>query len=482
MTILAIPRGEVVRIRNARLGARLCDVTLSGDRITEIRNASGSVEPGPDFDGRGGALLPGLHDHHLHLLAWAARLDSVDCGPPEVEGRDALAGALSGAAPDGNGWIRGTNYHESVAGELDRDRVDSWRSDVPVRIQHRSGAAWFLNSKAVAVLGLDAGMDPPGVARDARGRATGQLRRLDMWLRERLPASSPDLAPIGLALSQWGVTGVTDATASNGPEELALIDAARSSGALPQHVHWMGGASLPAASTGSPVRPLKLVLDDWDLPHPDALADRISGSHRASRPVAIHCVTRAEGVAACAALEQAGVLSGDRIEHAFVAPPDLVEWLAGLGVSVVVQPGFLHDRGDAYLRDVEPRDRPWLLRVGAIVDADIPVGAGSDAPFGPADPWLAMRTAVDRRTRANRALGSAEAVSPERALALYTTAPGAPGGAARRIEVGASADLCLLDRPWEQARQNLDASAVRATWCDGGLVWDRETPPRPRQG
>ena len=30
----------------------------------------------------GGALLPGLHDHHLHVLAMAAALDSVPCGPP----------------------------------------------------------------------------------------------------------------------------------------------------------------------------------------------------------------------------------------------------------------------------------------------------------------------------------------------------------------------------------------------------------------
>ena len=33
---------------------------------------------------RGGAVIAGLHDHHLHLLALAAARNSVACGPGDT--------------------------------------------------------------------------------------------------------------------------------------------------------------------------------------------------------------------------------------------------------------------------------------------------------------------------------------------------------------------------------------------------------------
>jgi predicted amidohydrolase YtcJ len=181
-------------------------------------------------------------------------------------------------------------------------------------------------------------------------------------------------------------------------------------------------------------------------------------------------VTRAELVLALAALESAGVERGDRIEHASVAPPELVKQLAERRIGVVTQPGFIHERGDAYLTDVEPSDVRWLYRGRGFLDAGVPLGGGSDAPFGEADPWIAMRAAVDRRSAGGDTLCADEALSPEEALALFTSSPDAPGGSPRRVEVGAPADLCLLDRPWSHARRTLSRDAVRATWIGGTQV------------
>ena len=36
------------------------------------------------YDARGGTVLPGLHDHHVHLWSSAAALESVAAGPPQV--------------------------------------------------------------------------------------------------------------------------------------------------------------------------------------------------------------------------------------------------------------------------------------------------------------------------------------------------------------------------------------------------------------
>ena len=51
-------------------------------------------------------------------------------------------------AADGE-WVRGINYHESLAGDLTAADIDTWVPDRPVRIQHRSGIVWYLNSAAI---------------------------------------------------------------------------------------------------------------------------------------------------------------------------------------------------------------------------------------------------------------------------------------------------------------------------------------------
>jgi predicted amidohydrolase YtcJ len=189
--------------------------------------------------------------------------------------------------------------------------------------------------------------------------------------------------------------------------------------------------------------------------------------------VAVHCVTRAELVLATAAFAAAGGLPGDRIEHASVAPPEVVERLAELPLTVVTQPHFIRERGDAYAVEVEPADRPWLYRCRGFLEAGVPLGGGTDAPFGDPDPWRAMRAALERRTEKGLTLGPDEALEPERALGLFTSPAEAPGAAPRRVDVGAAADLCLLDVPWEVARHELSSRCVRATLREGNLIWQR---------
>ena len=66
-------------IRRAEVDGRLIDVHCAGGIVTPIGAASAG---GADvvIDAGGGALLPGLHDHHVHLLAMAAARASLDVG------------------------------------------------------------------------------------------------------------------------------------------------------------------------------------------------------------------------------------------------------------------------------------------------------------------------------------------------------------------------------------------------------------------
>ncbi len=447
-------------IRNAeiwRLGKG--DVRIAEGRIAAI----GRLEPKLGeavLDARGGALLPGLHDHHIHLTALAARRASVPCGPPEVNDAAALAKAL---ARPGIGWLRGIGYHECVAGMLDRHRLDAMTSDRPVRIQHRSGRMWFLNSMALDLLPGDA----PGL-----DRSTGRLFDEDSWLRQALGSVPPCFASVSAELATFGITGITDMSPANDPAMARHFARERDEDRLRQNYLMAGTLALDEATCIA-----KLHLHENALPDLDDCTAFVRAAHERGRPVAVHCTTETELVFALAAIEDAGVLRGDRIEHGSILPDHLLDELVRLDLRVVVQPHFIAERGDQYLCDVDPCDVPLLYRLRSLAEAGIVMASGSDAPFGEPDPWAAMRAAVGRTTRGGMVMGAHEALTPEAALALFLADP-ADLTSERRIEAGAAANLCLLDRPWRVARDRLSAVDVRTTWVDGSIVHDRvdQTP------
>src|SRR5204862_3556523 len=160
-----------------------------------------------------------------------------------------------------------------------------------------------------------------------------------------------------------------------------------------------------AAASGRERGAVKLVAADHALPAIDELVAGIAAARRQARAVAVHCVTREALLLTLAAFEEAGTVPGDRIEHGAVVPVESIGRLRELGLTVVTQPGFVAERGDQYHSDVNHADRPDLWRCGTLLAAGVPVGAGTDAPFGSPDPWAAVAAAVERRTETGRLLG-----------------------------------------------------------------------------
>lgn len=396
------------------------------------------------YDADGGTVLPGLHDHHLHVRAAAAASTSVRVGPEEVTDLSHLGVVLRAAVPDHDGWIRAVAYHEAAAGGLDRTVLDTVYPDVPVRIQHRSGVQWFVNSVGLARLGLPD--HPDGVLASADPR----------WSRE-LQRTEPDLASFSAQLGAYGVTGITDATPELDDQSAAALSDAVRRGELRQHLHVLA--------------PGKRILHD-DALDLDELTAWIADRHDADVPVALHCVTAAQLTVALEALRGAGCRAGDRIEHAAVVPDDSVDLLAAGGVTVVTQPNFVSERGEQYLRDIPATEHHELWRVASLLRAGIPVALSTDAPFGDADPWAAMRAAVHRRTRTDVTLGAAERVSSAEALSMFTGTAQRPA-VPRTVSVGAPADLCVLSAAPQQVRAELDAGLVAATIIGGEMAYRR---------
>ena len=435
-----------VVFRDVEVSGRCVDVRVDGATVAEVGediDAGGAEE----VDGRGGALLSGLHDHHVHLLAMAAADRSVELAG--LADGAAIAGALRAAdasLPAGV-WLRAVGWHGP---QLDRVALDAAVAERPVRVQHRSGALWVLNTRALDAVGLDA--------------PDGRLFRMDDVLRTRVPPeATPDVAAIGRRLASYGLTGVTDATPTDRPTDIALLE--RSG----LDVLAMSAPALPFDGNG----PAKILVADHALPSIDDLVEQMRSARASRRRIAVHCVTAASLVLALAAFDVVGVERGDRVEHGSVIPDDVVSALATRQLTVVTQPNFIAERGDDYLAEVEDSDQPFLYRCRSLLDAGVPVAFGTDAPFGDADPWKAVAAAVNRRTAGGATVLAEEAVDPVTALSRFLSPADEPGGPPRRVETGAEADLVLLDAPLGEVLAEPSAERVRMTLRAGEVLFCR---------
>ena len=271
------------------------------------------------------------------------------------------------------------------------------------------------------------------------------------------------------------MTGVTEVSPANDGVIARHLDSQRQSGALPQRVLLAGSLALGTADAadGVEIGPFKVHLHESVLPDVDELARDIARGHDAGRVAAVHCATKVELVVALAALRAAGTMRGDRIEHASIAPDTLIEDIATLGLTVVSQPHFIAERGDAYRAAILKAEWPHLYRLASFRAAGVALAGGSDAPFGGGDPWAAMAAATLRQTASGAVIGLDEALTPEAALDLFLGSAATPGQP-RSLRVGAVADLCLLDRPWLAARKALSSTLVRVTFIGGRIVNERE--------
>jgi predicted amidohydrolase YtcJ len=424
--------------------------TLLDGSMTDIRLDERITEVAPDltkqpgelvFDAAWGTVIPGLHDHHVHLRSAAAALTSTRVGPAEVHSREDLARALRTATVRSDGWIRAVGYHEAIAGPLDRAVLDELSPSVPVRVQHRSGVLWTLNSAGLERVGLE---DHPD----------GRLRSSDRSWSDTLQRDDTGLADVSRQLRGYGVTGVTDATPDFEVGDIVKLIEAHRRGELRQRVNCLA--------------PGKRILHDADLDL-DELTAWIAGRHAQDAPVAVHCVTAAQLVVTLSALRSAGTHPQDRIEHAAVVPDDNVADLANLGVTVVTQPNFVAERGDQYLADIPAREQHELWRLASLRRAWVPVALSTDMPFGHADPWAVMRAAVHRTTASGAVLGSDECVSAREALTMFFGKASRPTEP-RRIEPGQPGDLVVLGASPTEVFEELDSGMVAATVIAGQLT------------
>ncbi|HXF51112.1 MAG TPA: amidohydrolase [Dehalococcoidia bacterium] len=488
----ARPRARALRVHEGRIVA-------VGD---DLARESGE----PAFDCRGLTLVPAFVDAHMHLLATAAALRSVDCTPAKVRSIGEIQAAIwtrARSTPKG-AWIRAYGYDESRLAERrhpTRRDLDLATRDHPVRLLHRSGHACVLNSRALELAGIRIDTEePPGGVID-RELDTGEPSGLLIDMNEVVERVVPPFAFEELAgavrelcarLVSEGVGAVVDATHTNGRDAWSLFEELEEAGALTLPVVVFEGAErlgeLPERSPGGRLRrgAVKVMVREagglW--PGPSRIGELVREAHVRGRQVAVHAIEEPAVRAAIDAIE--GALAElpradhrHRIEHAGVVPADLRARAARAGIAVVTQPAFLWHSGDRYLDTVAPEALRDLYPVGRLHRDGVRVAFSSDAPVVPPRPVEAVMAAVRRRSESGESIGPEDAVDVEMALRMHTADAAWASWLERErgsLRPGLRADFALLSGLAEGPDGALvvtDDLRVEATVLGGELAWVR---------
>ncbi len=486
--------GTVRAVRIAGAGREMLpadepvDIFLRDGRITDIA-PTGALRPeGEVLDGSGGWIVPGLWDHHVHVVQWALVGTRVPLGGAESA---AHAAALLGAAEPEDGRRVGTGFRDAFwPDEPSLAVLDAATGQIPSYMINADVHSVWLNSAALRAEGFE-------------GSGDGVLREEDAFeISRRLNAVDPAVGDrrvdlVARRAAARGVVGLVDLDmtwndASWQRRVAHGFDVVRVRfGIYPEHLE---RAIAEGLRTGDPVRgdtaglvrvgSLKVITDGslgtrtaaCSHAYPDgghgvltvdaatlqALMTRATG---AGLSCAIHAIGDVANTAALDAFALTGATG--TIEHAqLVAHADIPRF-ARLGVGASIQPE--HALDDRDLTDTvwaAQTAQPYPLR--SLADAGANLLLGSDAPVSPLDPWAAIAGAVFRTRGGRPAWQEHERLDVATALAAASAGGSAQGA---RIEPGAVADLVVCeDDPHAVDERGMRGMGVRATLLGGRLT------------
>jgi predicted amidohydrolase YtcJ len=451
------------------------------------------------------AVIPGLHDFHLHLPALARarvalQLDDAAGGAGVVA---RLRSAVARSRPDG--WVTGRGWSEvQMASVPDGALADAAGERLAYLSSHDGHSAWA-SPAALRLAGVDAETaDPAGgrIERAPDGTPTGVLRETALDLVAPFVAELQGAAlraPLDdalRALAALGLTGASEAgdytdrngigaDAAMGDSYSSLTDLGdlvdgRLRLTIGMPVDALRVARERGLSTGMPIDGRRTMRVGWAKEYADgalgsgtaALFEqrtcgdggagilRVDDAHldrlfATARPAGIGLAIHAIGDRAVAAVLDAAARAEprrpgaprDRMEHAQLVRPADARRFAELDVIASFQP--IHAAADRDL--VEScwdgrQDDAYAWR--ALVDTGAHLAAGSDAPVESVNPWLGIFAAVHRRMPEDDRddWRSNQSLSLAEALSAYTLGPARAIGAddEGHLRPGAKADLAVL--------------------------------------
>jgi len=521
----AQPWAEALLIREGR-------VALVGTNA-DVTAAAGGGVPAIDLDGR--LALPGFCDGHVHLLNLGISRQIVNLrAAHSLEEAVDRVRERARATPPGR-WVRGHGWDQNEWAQPsfpDRRPLDEVTPDNPVVLAHTSGHATWVNSRALALAGINADTPEPAGGRIGRdpesGEPTGILfETAGQLVLAALPelAAGERLEALKEAVRYAQSLGVTSAHDMGlGHRTLAALRKLREQGELGLRVRAylkrerldefiaeglrtgdgddllsVGGAKFVAdgalgSQTAFMLEPLEGQPDNYGVAVIPAgeLEPLVQKALDAGLATAVHAIGDRANRDALDVYEKTAGRRGSlrlRIEHCQVLSPEDIPRFAALGVVASVQP--IHATSDMH-----KADQHWGARsAGAyafrsLLDSGALLAFGSDCPVETMDVIAGIHAAVTRR----RADGTPpegwypeQRLSLEEAVKAYTLGPAYAAGQEAllgSLAPGKLGDVVVLSQDLFALADPMDVltAQVDLTILGGRVVFQRDGSGRAGRG
>jgi predicted amidohydrolase YtcJ len=516
-------------------------VGIRGDRIVAVENDLGDYSATKSIDARGMTLLPGFNDVHCHTTWFGLSLEEINCEElSSLDGLYGALTEAASSAPSGT-WIIASRFNQASFGGLypDISLLNTIAPHHPIFIRHASGHSCIVNTYALNLAGLNDGVGQEGgaVITDHNGEFTGVLeeRAQERVQRLFLPQSQSSIVnALDRATSVYaseGVTSFTEAGIGGGwighsPIEVAAYQEAKETQQLHARAQLMIAMDVLHEITGHAddtiSRGIDLGIrtgfgDDWVKIGPtkvfldgsllgltaavhdpfchgpagnvgyfqddvDIMRQRILDSYASGWSIAAHAIGDRAVDLALELFSVAQARHGtrrvpNRIEHGGIITNAHLSRIAGLGVVVVPQPGFIQPFGAQMTSSLGQSRVELSYRAKSLLDAGITLPGGSDRPVADGRPLKNIQAYVERTYGEGLIYGPDERITVEQALHAYTRGSAVTTGESDNrgsIEPGKYADFVLLEHdPVAVAVDEISSIQVVQTIVGGRASFDR---------
>ncbi|MCA8967695.1 MAG: amidohydrolase, partial [Planctomycetes bacterium] len=414
-----------------------------------------------------------------------------------------LVADYAAAHPD-DAWIRGWGWNAGVFGEknLTREVLDAAVPDRPVAIWASDGHNAAVNSKAIALSGLDKeNADPANghFVRDGDGRVTGLLyEAATQWMNARMPKQGDAHYAAGVRYGQeqcnrHGITGVLDAlvqerhmrvyrdladagaltirvaatalvvpedTVEGALERVSMLrrDYARDMVAVHSAKFFLDGVM--ENRTGLMIEPYSDTGENAELMFDRAHLEKLFVAFDAARfQLHVHVIGDGAARVALDCIAAARTANGPwpalhQLAHVQMIDPADIPRFRELGVVCNMQPLWarLEPSVEVTMPMVGPERAKWMYAWKSFVDSGAPYAVSSDWGVSTLNPFPIMQTAVTRKPEGKP---DHPVFLPEQRIGVEDVVKGytvnAAAGAWRdrdtgSLTAGKFADLIVLDR------------------------------------
>lgn len=470
------PVAEAIAVESGRI--------VAVGSLAAVKAALGGRAFSVDETFAGKVVMPGLIEQHLHPILAALSIKSEIVANDEWVLPDRVVKAattpeayrtrLADAVRSGDDFLFSWGYHSYWHGEMSRALLDEMSATRPVAVWHRSCHEFYLNTAALAALGITEAMTKgQGLASEQADWVRGHFfeKGLNIILGPLMKRfASPERMIAGLSLLKTylhraGVTALNEPGAQIGPDQLALYKGVLGAEDAPftttlivdgrtmYERHGAGAleatektiASAPEGKVRYLAKQIKFFADGAIVSQKMQMKDGYTDGHRGE------WMTEPENFKAAWSMfwnagyqphthvngdlgldmvldaMEAGLAAKPRADHRSVivhfanSTEDQVKRIARLGAVVSANPYYVPAFADAYgAWGLGPERADQMTRLGSCVREGVTVSLHSDMPIGPARPLFNAWCAVARTTVSGRVAGPEQRLSVEQALRAIT--------------------------------------------------------------